>query len=67
MMRTSFIAITLALATTTNAWVLPKGALQKAAAAGAVSAALFTAPLVSNAAQFDGTYTGASLEMISRR
>jgi hypothetical protein len=58
-MRASLIAIGLVLVTTTNAWVLPnKEALQKAAAAGAVSAALLTAPLVTNAAQMDGTYTG---------
>ena len=59
--RTSIIAITLALASTANAWVVPnKAAFEKIAAAGAVSAALFTAPLVSHAAQFDGTYTGTS-------
>jgi len=55
------VAIVFALAAAAaNAWVLPKDVLQKAAAAGAVSAALLTAPLVSHAAQFDGSYSGAS-------
>lgn len=59
----SIIIVLAIVAATTNAWVVPKN-LQKAAATAAVSGALLTAPLVSNAIsppEFDGSYTGKSL------
>lgn len=68
-MRTAVVVLVLVLAVAeTHAWVVvPKNALQKAAAAATISAALWTAPLVSNAAnesQFAGSYSGESLLVV---
>lgn len=56
MMRSVCIVLALVVSIS-HAWVLPKDVLQKAAAAATVSAALLTAPLVSHASQFDGSYS----------
>jgi hypothetical protein len=56
MVRTS-LALILIFACAANAWVISKDILRKAASGAVVSAALLTAPLISHAAQFDGSYS----------
>jgi hypothetical protein len=56
MVRVS-VALILAFASAANAWVISKDILQKVVSGAAVSAALLTTPLVSYAAQFDGSFS----------
>ena len=57
-MKASVVACVLfSIVQASNAWVVPKKALQKAVSIVSVSAAIFSSPLVSNASQnFSGYY-----------